>query len=299
MRVSDPIVSVVVPTYNRARDLQRCLDSLRRQTRTDFEVIVCDDGSTDDTPAVVKSFASELDITYDTAPNWGGPARPRNRGIARARASYVAFLDADDWWTPRKLEVSLPALERGADVVYHHLYMVRRAHQRVFLERTKARDLTPPVFLDLLSSDNALPNSSVVARRSLLIDIGGMPEDRSLIAMEDYVCWLNAAKATDRFERIPGTHGYYWAAGGNISGAAKTLRHLDILEDLYGDVLRPAQGQPPAWIAYLRGRAQYRLGEHAAARRHLSLVRRESAPLLMWAKAALLRAILTFWRRAS
>lgn len=297
--VSQPIVSVVIPTYNRARDLARCLDSLRRQTRTDFEVIVCDDGSTDDTLSVVQSFVSALDLTYDRAPNWGGAARPRNRGIARARAPYVAFLDADDWWAPRKLEVSVPALLRGADVVYHHLYMVRRAHQRIFLERTKARDLRPPVFLDLLSGDNALPNSSVVIRRSVLIDIGGVPEDRSFIAMEDYICWLNAAKMTERFERIPGTHGYYWAAGGNISSAATTLRHLEILERRYSDVLTPDGGPPLAWISYVRGRAEHRLGDHAAARRNLSLVRRESAPLWMWAKASALRAILTLRKWAS
>ena len=297
--MSAPVVSVVVPTYNRARDLARCLASLCRQTRADFEVIVCDDGSTDDTHAVVQSFSADLDITYDAAANWGGPARPRNRGIGRARAPYVAFLDADDWWAPRKLEVSIPPLECGADVVYHHLYVAHSAHQRLFLKRATARDLTPPVFRDLLMHENAIPLSSVVVRRSLLMDIGGMPEDRSIIAMEDYICWLNAAKITDRFERIPGTHGYYWAGGGNISSDVRTLAHLDILESRYGDVLAPVDAQPPVWISYLRARARYRQGEHVAARRHLSLVRGNTMSLTIRAKAMWMRTLLKFRHQAT
>ncbi len=66
--------------------------------------MVCDDGSTDKTATVVEDYVSLLDIVYDYAENFGGPARPRNRGVRLARAGYVAFLDSDDWGTPTKLE---------------------------------------------------------------------------------------------------------------------------------------------------------------------------------------------------
>src|SRR3954464_10946901 len=115
-RVDQPRVSVVIPTYNRSHALRRCLDSVAKQTFRDFEVIVCDDGSTDDTAEVVREYESVLDLTYSYGENFGGPARPRNRGIGLARAPYIAFLDSDDWWAPRKLELSVRYLDEGADV---------------------------------------------------------------------------------------------------------------------------------------------------------------------------------------
>lgn len=288
-RVTEPRVSVVIPTHNRARDLPRCLQSLAEQTRKDFEVIVCDDGSTDDTRDVVNAFVGDLDIAYDLAERWGGPARPRNRGIAQARAPYVAFLDADDWWAPRKLAMSVPYLDGGADVVYHDLFLVTRENQRVLFKRARARDLSPPAFLDLLMNNNALPLSSVIMRRSLLMTIGGMPEDRELIAMEDYDCWLSAARVTEKFVRVPKTLGYYWAGGGNISSDIRTLRLLDVFEGRYGDAIRGAGNAMPPWVAYARGRALYRSGAHDAARAQLSLVDPRTAPIVMTAKTVLTR----------
>src|SRR6266545_511842 len=98
-----PFFSVVIPTYNRAEKLRRALESLLHQSYGDFEVLVCDDGSTDGTREVVSAYAGELQISYLWEENWGGPARPRNRGIAAAQGKWVCFLDADDWWHPDKL----------------------------------------------------------------------------------------------------------------------------------------------------------------------------------------------------
>lgn len=69
-RISNPLVSVIIPTYNRQSELRRCLDSLVKQTLGDFEVLVCDDGSTDNTVAVINDYVSALDITYDYAENF-------------------------------------------------------------------------------------------------------------------------------------------------------------------------------------------------------------------------------------
>lgn len=294
-RIRQPLVSVVIPTYNRAGALRRCLDSLTRQTTGDFEVLVCDDGSTDDTAEVVREYADILDITYTSAENSGGPARPRNRGVALARSPYVAFLDSDDWWAPRKLAESICCLERGADVVYHDLFLVTRADQRTFWRRVRARDLRPPVYRDLVTSGNALPLSSVVMRRSLLLTIAAMPEDRTVVAMEDFVCWLNAARVTEKFARIHETLGYYWAGGGNISADAKTIELLDIFETRYlssGDVVEGRA--PPSWLAYARGRAYYRLGDHTEARRHLSLVSVRRVSPMTSAKTVWMRLAMVF-----
>lgn len=130
-----PAVSIVIPVYNREKEIQRGLESLANQTFDNFEVLVCDDGSTDATEAVVAAFPHKLRIQYIKGPHEGGPAGPRNRGWKQAKAPFVAFLDSDDWWMPQKLEKSIPLLEAGADIVYHPLikvsesgYSIHRGH---------------------------------------------------------------------------------------------------------------------------------------------------------------------------
>lgn len=96
-----PKVSVIIPTYNCASMIAQCLDSVLNQTFKDFEVIVIDDGSTDDTERVIAPYKNR--ITYIRQVNQGAAAA-RNRGIKEARGDYIAFLDSDDLWFPDKLE---------------------------------------------------------------------------------------------------------------------------------------------------------------------------------------------------
>jgi len=86
-----PMFSIIIPTYNRAERLKIALESIFNQTFQDFEVLVCDDGSTDHTKDVVQLFVDKLDLTYIWEENWGGPARPRNNGIKKEKANGCAF----------------------------------------------------------------------------------------------------------------------------------------------------------------------------------------------------------------
>lgn len=214
-----PKISVVIPNFNRASDLGRCLDSLVAQTFDDFEVLVCDDGSSDNSAEVAASFKDRLDLHFHTDANFGGPARPRNRGIEEARAPYVAFLDSDDWWLPNKLANAYPVLQGGADVVYHDLFIVRSLNQSSYPEKVKSTQPISPLFQALLCKGMSIPNSSVVVRKEVLERIGGICEDRELISVEDYDTWLGLARVTERFVRLPTCDGYYWVGGGNISAA--------------------------------------------------------------------------------
>lgn len=108
-------VSVIVPLYNKARYVRRSLDSIASQSFSDFEVIVVDDGSTDESPKIVADYG-DARFRLITQPN-AGPGAARNRGIAEAKGEFIAFLDADDEWQSGYLEASVSLLkEHGSDV---------------------------------------------------------------------------------------------------------------------------------------------------------------------------------------
>lgn len=287
MSPSLPRVSVVIPTYNRAGDVARCLDSLVAQTYRDFEVLVCDDGSTDATGEIVARYRGRLDVSHHWRENFGGPARARNVGLRLARGAYVALLDSDDWWAPRKLAASVERLDSGADLVYHDLYVVRSTRQRLHLRRRHTRRLVPPVYEDLLRHGNGICNSSVVVRREILLQVGGFSEDRLLIAWEDYDAWLRIARVTQRFERLDETLGYYWVGGGNLSSPQRMLGILNRFRELYVVGRDSRVAAPPPWYHYELGLAHHRLGNHRQALVHLRRAMTAGLSARRWLRAAM------------
>jgi glycosyltransferase involved in cell wall biosynthesis len=190
--------------------------------------------------------------------NFGGPARPRNRGIALARSPLVAFLDSDDWWTPEKLTNSMKAMEAGADLVYHDLYIVRSNEQQTFSEKIRSSVPRYPLFKTMLCSGFSIPNSSVVVRKNLLEKIGGFSEDTELISVEDLDSWLRISHYTERFKRLNSCDGYYWYGGGNISTPSE-LQEVRI-NALYS---RHLNDLAPTYRAAANGFLSYRLGRLA------------------------------------
>jgi glycosyltransferase involved in cell wall biosynthesis len=112
--VTTPRVSVLIPTYNRAALLREALDSVFAQTFQDFEIIVVDDGSTDDTREVVGSYGPDVQYLFI---DHGGPARARNAGMQAARGEYLCYLDSDDLYYPHKLALQVDHLDRHPDSV--------------------------------------------------------------------------------------------------------------------------------------------------------------------------------------
>ena len=224
-------VSVIIPSFNRSAELKRCLESLVTQTYRDFEVIVCDDGSTDNTRDVVFSFTTSLDIKYSKDINFGGPARPRNHGIklSNSDASAVAFLDSDDWWYPNKLEESIKYL-KNYDIVYHDLDMYKNNDHKCGV--VKGRKLNNPIFEDLLVYGNGILNSSVLIKKDLLILVGDFIEDKRLIAVEDADYWLRVSLHSNKFFYLNKSLGAYWV-GDNISVSQKQVERMNFLLDKY------------------------------------------------------------------
>lgn len=107
-----PVVSVIIPTYNRAHILRRAIDSVLAQESISLELIVVDDGSTDETAELMKEY-TDRGVSYFVMPQNGGPAKARNYGVSKARGEYIAFHDSDDEWHPTKLRKQLNALEQA------------------------------------------------------------------------------------------------------------------------------------------------------------------------------------------
>jgi glycosyltransferase involved in cell wall biosynthesis len=266
--IMSPLISIIIPTYNRAEDLRRALQSVFDQTLTDWEVVVVDNHSIDNTDSLIESF-NDPKIRLFKIHNEGVIAASRNLGLKHALGEYIAFLDSDDWWHPQKLEVSLKYLERGADVVFHDLFRAKKANQRIFWKKVPARNLKSPIFDDLVANGNALPNSSVVVRKQVLDVIKGLDEDRNLIAAEDYDAWLRVAKISEKFAKIPQTLGYYWCGGGNISNPSQVLKNLDALSERYSDsFLEFDVLHSNSWL-YAQGRSYYLLGSYKKAKKYL------------------------------
>lgn len=242
--MEDFFISVIIPTYNRASDLDRCLKSLQGQTYKHFEVLVCDDGSTDNTKEIVDRYNSILAIQYIKDENFGGPARPRNNGIKKAKGNVIAFLDSDDWWYPNKLEILLPYL-LDYDIIYHKLDVFNNLKRINSVVR--GRVLVDNIFKDLIINGNGIVNSSVLIKKNIVGLVGLFTEDRNLIAIEDYDYWIRVSLVTNRFKYIDQSLGVYWI-GENISNSLKQINRYKCLLDKYSKYLSSEEQKKSLFI---------------------------------------------------
>ena len=203
-----PLVSVVVPTYNYGRYIAAALESLRAQTYADWECVVVDDGSTDDTAEVVARFIErEPRVSYVRQAN-ARQAAAKNNGLTRVRGAYVQFLDADDLLEPLKLERQVEFLEAHpeVDVVYGGVryFSTERPEERLRSMFGADAPWMPEVsgagreVLLALVRMNILVINAALVRREALDDVG--PFDPVLPPVEDWDYWLRCALKGKRFE---------------------------------------------------------------------------------------------------
>lgn len=256
--MTQPLVTVVVPSYNHAHFLPRALDSVARQGWKNWEIVVVDNHSTDATDEVMAPRLNEQ-VRLIKIHNHGIIAASRNVGLRQARGEWIAFLDTDDWWTDDKLEGSMALAMQGADLVYHDLQMVGQEGKQRPWRRSRSRALVEGnAYDDLKRNGCVIPNSSVVARKSRLDAIGGLREEADLMGWEDYDTWLRLAQNGCRFARLSGVHGYYWVGGGSVSNPRRTLANIDAF------IARHVDGtleNTPWWCHYSRAVAYCLLGE--------------------------------------
>ena len=192
-------VSVIIPTFNRSQRLLDALSSVARQSVQPAEVIVVDDGSTDDTRNLVAAFisSSQLNCRYHFQPN-RGPGAARNLGIRRSVGAYIAFLDSDDEWHREKLDMQYDALSSNPDYLISHT-MERWFRRGVHLNQKKQH---VPRGGDIFEQSLRLccVGMSTVMARKELFDLYGL-FDETLRCCEDYDLWLRVS-AAEKFNLV-------------------------------------------------------------------------------------------------
>ena len=189
-----PLVSVVIPAYNAEYFIEKTLDSVIAQTYTDYEIVVVDDGSSDNTKKVVEEYFSMNKVCGQCIrqPN-KKIAGARNTGIRAAQGLWIALLDHDDLWHKEKLEKVMSVLNRRPDIdlLCHNEHICKNG---VVVSVTQNYRKGYTKFEELLFKGNSLSPSAVVLRKNLFEIAGGFDEDPDLNTVEDYDFWLRASR---------------------------------------------------------------------------------------------------------
>ena len=230
--MKSPFFTVIIPTYNRVDKLPVCLDSALSQTFTNFEIVIIDDGSTDNTDKMILENYNDSRIRYFWQEGSGCPANPRNQCIHKARGAWVAFLDSDDVWYPEKLDNVYNQIQDQSetDVICHNERMFDQTNQYThnITHVRKADDMYKSMLLD----GNCLSPSATTIRKSFLTEKElFFNESPDFAIVEDYDLWLRLAKNGAVITFIDKTLGDYVVDGGNMIGDWQ--RYITNLEKLY------------------------------------------------------------------
>lgn len=188
-----PFFSIIIPTFNRVEKVSKAIESVLNQSYTNFEILVMDDGSSDNTGSVVKEYKDNR-IKYEWAPNSGGPATPRNRGLRIASGNWVAFLDADDVWYKSRLLVTAEDISRSPNTeVFCHdeiLYDISNNSKSLLKHGPYQNNF----YQTLLIYGNRVSTSATTIRKDFLVSKGlKFNEDPRYLIIEDYDLWLELA----------------------------------------------------------------------------------------------------------
>jgi teichuronic acid biosynthesis glycosyltransferase TuaG len=182
------LVSVIIPTYNHADFIREALESLCAQTYENWEAIVVNNFSEDNTVEVVASFGDSR-IRLENFHNHGVIAASRNHAISLAKGDFLAFLDSDDTWFPEKLERCIAAFDEEVDLVCHGLRSFGDGPTYDFFGGPESKS----TFDALLYEGNCLTPTSTVVRRECVVTVNGFTEDVDKITTEDYHLWIKLA----------------------------------------------------------------------------------------------------------
>jgi teichuronic acid biosynthesis glycosyltransferase TuaG len=206
-----PEISIITPAYNAELYIEQAIISVLNQSYTDFELIIIDDGSIDSTLAIVKRYTSiDNRIKYFYQQN-AGQGKARNLGLSAASGNLIAFLDADDYWHPDKLNVQLSCfLNENVDVVYTSGWSFKNE------SRTDLMSIDVPLGLQNIDrfyikqlNGYSIPMLSTLVKKKKILEVGGFDEDPKVRNAEDYQLWLKLSDIGARFFGLEDKLFYY------------------------------------------------------------------------------------------
>jgi glycosyltransferase involved in cell wall biosynthesis len=292
-------VSVIIPAYNAARHFAETLDSVLAQTWQDFEVVIADDGSTDDTMAIAERYRRVHGDRFVLLRRQNqGPSAARNAAFAAARGRFFALLDSDDTWLPEFLASQLRVFEAHPEIAIVTGNGFNRGGPLNGLPVRAPDDPRPdPDLFEILRDETAIFIMTVF-RREVYDAVGGF--DERLWTNEDYEFWIRAARAGFRFTRNPTPLGYYRRREGSLSSS--DLRMIVGILALYRRLLEEGPSSPEERIILERqierfeaerlateARAALESGDAGAAVSALDALRHHRRSLPMTLLAAVLR----------
>lgn len=236
------MISVIIPTYNRSTWLAEAIQSIQLQAISDIEIIVADDGSTDNTADIVAQFGQA--VIYLRLPHRGQPAATRNAGLRIAQGEFIAFLDSDDLFLPDKLNKQLPILQANPNLglVYSDGIFFRDdpAHPTGHVLTGLPTLSGDQAFAELLRG-NFLAPPVVLIRRACIDAVGLFDERVDFFAVEDYDLWLRLA-ARFSFAYVPGEVAAIRRHRQSISRDIVTLRERELrvlkkMDELFPNVV--------------------------------------------------------------
>ncbi len=238
-----PGVSVVIPAYNAMIYLPKAVESVLRQTFTDFEVLIIDDGSSDHIVPWASQVADHR-VRLISQANQGLPGA-RNTGIAQAQGEYIAFLDADDLWEPTKLEKQVSCLDNNPGVGLVHTWMLLVDEQGNSTGRVMKSNAEGDVWNQLVEK-NIIACPSVIVRRYCFETVGLF--DINLRSIEDWDMWLRIASRYP-FAVIKEPLAYYRQLPGSMS------KNCQVMEQAFHTVIEKAFHSAPSEVLYLKNRS--------------------------------------------
>jgi teichuronic acid biosynthesis glycosyltransferase TuaG len=199
--ISNPIVSIILPVYNAEKNLCETIKSILKQNVTNFELIIIDDSSSDNSVKIINTFAAfdSRIILKKLRVNSGGPAKPRNIGLKLAKGKYIAFCDSDDLWHPDKLKIQLNFLQaKNKFMIASELSIINEKDTYKFylakIDRVNNKKLSlikiQIIKLKNLFYENLIANSSVLVLAEKIKPFS-FNENTKFVAIEDYIMWLN------------------------------------------------------------------------------------------------------------
>ena len=188
-----PSISIVIPVFNTGHLFKETIDSVLNQIFTDFEIIIVNDGSTDDTPEILNSLKNldpRISIFHQSN---GRQGKARNNGIFHAQGEWIAFLDADDLWPENKLSLQFSkTMEANVDLSFTDGFIClgNNMNHREFRFGVTYKLYQGNQGILEFHEQNRIPTSSVLVKKSVLLDVGGFPEKLEVQNCEDYLLWV-------------------------------------------------------------------------------------------------------------